>query len=134
AGIESTLAVLDEAGLQHSGSARSELEALAPRIYDAAGVKVGHLSFTYGTNGVPLPTDRPWAVNLIDAPQIRASAAAARAAGAEFVILSIQWGAEYQVAPTDEQRALAHTLLASPDIDLIIGSHVHVVQPIEKIG
>jgi hypothetical protein len=133
-GVESTLNMLDEAGLGHAGSARSPIEAVTPRIYDANGVQVGHLSFTYDTNGIPLPSDKPWIVNVIDADKILAEAAAARDGGAEFVVLSLQWGAEYQSAPTADQQRLARTLLASDDVDFIIGSHVHVVQPIEKIG
>jgi poly-gamma-glutamate synthesis protein (capsule biosynthesis protein) len=46
----------------------------------------------------------------------------------------MHWGAEYQSAATAEQRSLARTLLASPDIDFVYGCHVHVVQPIEQIG
>ena len=46
----------------------------------------------------------------------------------------MHWGTEYQNAPNGDQQDLAHQLLASPDIDLIIGHHVHVVQPFEKIG
>ena len=133
-GVAATLDVLDAASLKHAGTARSALEAVTPTIYDVAGVKVGHLSFTYGTNGIPLPADHPWSVNLIDANKILTDATAAKNGGAEFVIVSLQWGNEYQSTPTPEQRGLARQLLASPDVDLIIGSHVHVVQPIEKIG
>ena len=62
-----------------------------------------------------------------------ADAAAAREAGADLVVLSIQWGNEYQVDPSPEQRELARTFLGSDDIDLIIGHHAHVVQPVERI-
>jgi poly-gamma-glutamate synthesis protein (capsule biosynthesis protein) len=133
-GIGATLDVLDAAGLKHAGTARSALEAMTPTIYDVQGVKVGHLSFTYGTNGIPVPAASPWAVNVIDPAKILADAQAARAGGAEFVVVSLQWGNEYQSAPTPEQQALAAQLLASPDVDLIVGSHVHVVQPIQKVG
>jgi len=70
----------------------------------------------------------------IDANKILANAAATARAGADFVAVSLHWGNEYQSAPTPEQQELAHQQLASPDIDFIIGAHVHVVQPIEKIG
>jgi len=133
-GLAATLEVLDQAGLQHAGTARSALEAVTPTIYDVEGVKVGHLSFTYGTNGIPQPADRPWSVNVIDAPKILADAAAATQGGAEFVIVSLQWGNEYQSDPTPDQQTLARQLLASADVDLIVGSHVHVVQPIERVG
>jgi poly-gamma-glutamate synthesis protein (capsule biosynthesis protein) len=134
AGVASTLDVLDAAGLRHAGTARSELEAVTPTIYDVQGVKVAHLSFTYGTNGIPLPSNAPWSVNVIEPSKILADAKAARDVGASFVIVSLQWGNEYQSSPTPDQQALARALLASPDADLIIGSHVHVVQPIERIG
>ena len=55
-------------------------------------------------------------------------------AGAEFVVSSLHWGLEGVVPPTAEQSALAHRLLASPDIDLLLGHHAHVVQPVEQVG
>jgi poly-gamma-glutamate synthesis protein (capsule biosynthesis protein) len=50
------------------------------------------------------------------------------------VVLSLHWGTEYQHEADEGQIGMAQELLASPDIDLIIGTHVHVVQPMEKIG
>jgi poly-gamma-glutamate capsule biosynthesis protein CapA/YwtB (metallophosphatase superfamily) len=103
-------------------------------MYRVRGVRVAHLDYTYGLNGIPVPSGKPWLVNLIDPHHILADAHAARRAGAQFVIVALHWGQEYQSKPTAEQRALAHTLLASPDIDLVYGCHVHVVQPVERIG
>jgi poly-gamma-glutamate synthesis protein (capsule biosynthesis protein) len=134
AGVTSTLDVLDGVGLKHAGTARSALEAVTPTVFDVQGVKVAHLSFAYGTNGIPIPAATPWLVNLIDPAKILADAHAARDAGAEFVVVSLQWGNEYQSAPTPDQQALAAQLLSSPDVDLIVGSHVHVVQPIQRLG
>jgi poly-gamma-glutamate synthesis protein (capsule biosynthesis protein) len=134
AGIASTLNVLDAAGLKHTGSFRSALEAVTPTIYDVNGIKVGHLAYAYGTNGSPIPADKPWSLNIIDVNKILADAAATKQAGADFVAVSLHWGTEYQSAPTPEQQAIARQLLASPDIDFILGDHAHVVQPIEKIG
>jgi Bacterial capsule synthesis protein PGA_cap len=134
AGVVATLDVLDAAGLGHAGTARSMEEDDAVRTYEPGGIRVAHLAATYGLNGRAVPGDAPWAVDLIDAGVLLADAARARAAGAEFVVVSLHWGAEYQTAPTQEQRALAGQLLASPDIDLLVGHHAHVVQPIEPIG
>ncbi len=132
-GVADTLAVLDEAGLGHSGSARHPWERL-PSLYEVKGVTVAHLSYTYGTNGIPLPDGRPWAVNLIgNGDGILADARLARWRGAEFVIVSLHWGTEYQSSPTAGQVDLAVRLLSSPDIDLILGTHVHVVQPIGRV-
>ena len=121
-GVSDTLDILDAAGIRHAGSARTAEERL-PSLYEVNGVTVGHISYTYGTNGIPAPSDKPWAVNLIDdGDAILDDARWARAHGAEFVIVSLHWGAEYQTTPTAEQTRLAERLLASPDIDLILGT------------
>lgn len=133
-GVEHTASVLDEAGLRHAGTARSPEEALTPVMYEAGGVRVAQLSYTYGLNGYVLPTDRPWLVNLIDVDAILSAAHSAKAAGADVVIVSMHCCTEYRTAPTPEQVDDAHLLLASPDIDLVVGHHAHVVQPIERIG
>ncbi|WP_282772600.1 CapA family protein [Saccharomonospora viridis] len=133
-GVVSTLAALDEVGLDHTGSARSEQEAGTPLVLDVNGVSVGHVSYTYGFNGFELPADKPWLSNPLDADAIVAEAEAAKDAGAEVVIASLHWGQEYVHEPTLEQQQLAERLLAEDSIDLIVGHHAHVVQPIEKIG
>ncbi|KAA0236043.1 MAG: CapA family protein [Actinobacteria bacterium] len=133
-GIVATLGHLDSAGLAHAGSARSPEEASTPNIMDVNGVKVAQLAYSYGFNGIPIPAEQPWSVNEIDQQRILDDARKAKEAGAEFVVVSLQWGNEYQHEPSEQQATLAPVLLASPDIDLIIGHHVHVVQPIEKIG
>ncbi|MFE7095376.1 CapA family protein [Streptomyces erythrochromogenes] len=139
-GLARTLEHLDRVGIPHVGSARSAEEAKAPALLSAGGAKVAQLSYTYGTNGIPLPRDKPWAVNLIDKDRIIADARAARAGGANVVVLSVHWGTEWQTAPDEQQKELAQALTASrsadglPDIDLIIGTHNHVPQPYEKIN
>lgn len=134
AGVSATLGALDRAGVQHAGTARSPAEAGQVELHRVKGVMVAHLSYTYGTNGVSVPASQPWLVNLLNIGRILADAHAARVAGAQFVILSLHWGTEYQTAPTAQQQAQAAALLASPDVDLILGDHVHVVQPVERIG
>lgn len=129
-GVAATLDILDQAGVGHTGTARSAQERL-PRLIDVNGVTVAHMSYTYGTNGIPSP--EPWSVNRIDPERILEDAAWARRHGAEFVIVSLHWGAEYVVRPTSDQVRVAETLLASDDVDLILGHHVHVVQPIDRV-
>ncbi len=131
-GITETLEVLDDAGLGHAGTARTP-EEQGPSLYQVAGVTVGHLSATLGTN-VPGSSDRPWEVDRIDADRLLADADEARLMGAEFVVVSLHWGTEYQPTPNGSQTGLAEILLASPDIDLILGHHAHVVQPIDRIN
>ena len=133
-GIAATITTLERAGLGHAGTARTPTEAGTPVLYDAGGIAVGHLSYTYGLNGLRLPEDRLWAVDVIEPGAIVAEAQAAVDAGAEFVMLSMHWGWEYTFTPSAQQRQLAQELLADPNIDLIVGTHAHVVQPVDRIG
>lgn len=132
-GIHETLDVLDAFGIRHAGTARTEGER-GPRLYEVDGVVVGHLSYTFATNVWFSSAERTWELDLLDPDAILADAALARSEGAEFVILSLHWGVEYQPEPTGAQVALAERLLASPDLDLILGHHSHVVSPIDWVG
>ncbi|MER5351923.1 CapA family protein [Kitasatospora sp. NPDC002551] len=138
-GIRRTLDAMDAVGLAHTGSARDEAEGGRPALLRAGGATVAHLAYTYGTNGIPLPAGRPWAVNLIDRERILADARTARTDGADVVVVSVHWGTEWQDAPNDQQLALARDLAAAragdrPAVDLVLGTHAHVPQAYEKIA
>ncbi|RSO10193.1 hypothetical protein DMH18_15305 [Streptomyces sp. WAC 06783] len=139
-GVRRTLDTLDRAGIKHAGSARDAAEATRPALLKApGGARVAQLSYTYGTNGVPLPQGKPWSVNVIDADKIIADARAARRAGADVVVVSPHWGTEYQTEPDAQQLKVAKALTGSqtggrPDIDLVIGTHAHTPQPYEKLA
>lgn len=138
-GVRRTLDALDRAGVRHTGSARDEAEARTVIVLRAGSAKVAHLAYTYDTNGFPMPQGQPWAVNLMDENKILADARAARKAGADVVVVSLHWGTEWQDAPDEQQKALAHDLTAArtgrrPDIDLILGTHAHVPQAYEKVN
>ena len=132
-GVAETLGVLDDAGLEHTGSARSAEEAVDGIWIDVGGVRVAHLAYSYGFNGFTVPGDMPWLTNVIDEEAILSDASRARVEGAEYVVLSLHWGEQYIHAPNWQQRELGPRLLASPDVDLVIGHHSHVVQPIDRI-
>lgn len=129
-GVRSTITQLEKADLVWAGMARSAEEQQTPALYTTNGILIGHMSYTYGLNGFVLPADEPYLVNVIDEDQILSEAARMRSAGVDFIILSVQWGNEYQVNPSEAQSNLAESLLNSPNIDLIVGSHVHVIQPV----
>jgi poly-gamma-glutamate synthesis protein (capsule biosynthesis protein) len=133
-GVVETIAVLDDAGLAHTGTAATDPGDAWGTIVEIDGALVAHLSYTYSTNGLPVPAEAPWAVALIAEERILADAAAARQAGADLVVISLHWGNEYQHTLSTQQDELGDVLIASPDIDLIVGHHAHVIQPIEKIG
>ena len=132
-GVADTIAALDAVHVEHAGTATSAAGDV-PEVHVVRGVKVALLDYTYGLNGFVLPPGQGYLVNLINIPTILSDAHKARLAGAQIVIVQMHWGAEYQATATPEQRAQATQLLASPDIDAIVGGHVHVVQPVEKIG
>lgn len=133
-GVRVTLDEMDRVSLGHAGMARTEAEWNQPSTYDLDQIIVAHLSYSYSLNGFILPADEPWLVNLNDVDAIVAEAQAARGVGADLVVLSIQWGNEYQREPSAEQERLAHEITASGVIDLIIGNHVHVVQPVTTVN
>ena len=136
-GVVATLDALDAAGLGHVGTARSAAEAAAPALYvlERAGreIVVAHLSATYGTNGMPVPSSAPWSVTLLDPDDLVARATAARTAGADLVVVSMHAGVEYRSAPTTEQVELATALAASGQVDLVLGPHAHVPQPVAML-
>jgi len=134
AGIDRTLNALDAAGVKHTGTARSPREAATPDILDVKGVRVAQLSYAFGFNGIPMPKGKPWLANVINVPNILAAAHRAKADGAQVVIVSLHFGTEYQDMPNAQQLSVSKALLDSPDVDLILGCHAHVVQPFQKIN
>lgn len=133
-GVKRTLDALDAAGVKHTGSFRTEKESLTPLIMDVKGVKVAQLSFAYGFNEPHrLPADKPWLANRASLKRIQAAEGRARAAGAEVVILSVHWGREHQPDPSAQQTTFARQIAENTGVDLVIGHHAHVVQPMEKV-
>jgi hypothetical protein len=142
AGIEATLDALDGVGLGHAGTARTEEEADAVQMYRVRTgghlVTVANISYAYGLNGLPKPEGKPWSVNTFDANAEDAQpiidrAQQARDAGADVVIASVHCCVEYQTEPTPAQRQIAEDIAASGLVDLYIGHHAHVPQPIELL-
>jgi poly-gamma-glutamate synthesis protein (capsule biosynthesis protein) len=142
-GVQQTSEVLDSVGLRHVGGAGSAEEMAAPPIYTVKGVQIGHLAYSYtvfnnfGPN-TQFPPEAPWMERMLwpvlDVEGILADAAAIKARGAEVVVVSMHWGDQYIAQPTADQTRLAEALLTSPDVDLILGDHVHVIQPCQKVG
>lgn len=132
-GIAATLGALDAVGVRHAGTARDATEGRRPTVLWVHGVKVAHLSYAYGFNGFVVPEEAPWAANQIDAARVLSDAEAARKRGADFVVVSLHWGTEFRTDPTEVQLEVAREVLSSPAVDLILGHHAHVVQPIGRI-
>ena len=133
-GVAGTIDALDRVGVAHTGMARSREERGVLNLLEVNGATVAHLSYTYGLNTGALRPEDAHLANIIDEMDILVEAWRARLAGADFVILSLHWGTEFRRMPDRYQTDLGPRLLASPDIDLIIGHHAHVVQPVDRIG
>lgn len=133
AGIDRTVGTLESVGIEQSGMARTA-EEITPRVFDVTGVAVTHLSYTFGYNGLRAPPGEDWRSALIDPFRIVDDAFQARRLGAEIVIVSLHWGVEGATEPSEWQRRIAEGITASGAIDLIVGHHAHVLQPIEQIN
>lgn len=100
-------------------------------IYEHASFKIAILNYTYGTNGIPLPKDMPYAVDLLEEDQVIQDIQIAEEL-ADFTIVCPHWGTEYQLEQSAMQEKWAE-LFAANGVDLVIGTHPHVIQPIEWI-
>jgi len=131
-GVVNTIDVLDSLGIRTTGSYRTKAERSqrTPLIIDVRGVKLAVLAYTYGTNGLPIP--QPALVDTIDLEQISDDLRRADSLGADYKIVQIHWGNEYEKHPSKRQRELA-VALARQGVEAVIGSHPHVVQDSEWI-
>ncbi len=129
-GAERTLDMLDSLGLAHFGTYRNlqERTEVCPLLVEKNGIKIAFIGYTYGTNG--LPVTPPVVVDLIDREQIAADIQAAKNMGADAIIACMHWGVEYKTLPEQSERELAQWML-SQGVDHIVGTHPHVIQPIE---
>lgn len=132
-GIDETVNALVANNVAQSGMARTPDE-IEPKTFSVKGVTLSHLSYTFSYNGLSLPQDQEWRSALIDTERILRDARTARELGAEAVIVSMHWGNEMSHQLNSQQTSVAEALTKSGEVDLIIGHHAHVVQPIEKVN
>ena len=102
-----------------------------PEILELGDFKVAVLNYTYGTNGIPLPEDMPYAVDLLDEEQVAADICKAEEM-ADFTIVCPHWGTEYRLTPDASQEKWVRIFLEN-GADLVLGTHPHVIEPIEWV-
>ncbi|MCL2259894.1 MAG: CapA family protein [Fibromonadales bacterium] len=131
-GLERTVSVLDSIGMKHFGIYRDTAEKKAnyPLIVEKNNIKLAFLNYTYGTN--MLVEEEPNIVNRIDSAQILTDIKKAQNESPDFIIAFMHWGNEYENKENEAQRELAQ-FMALNGVNMIIGSHPHVVQPLGKI-
>lgn len=125
-----TLDVLDQYGFDHTGTYRSPADRDSVRVVDIKGIRMAIVNYTYGTNGMPIPEGKPWMVNQIDTALIRQDIAAARQLQPDLVMVFLHFGVENQHEPNSAQKKVVKHAI-SCGADIILGSHPHVVQPVE---
>jgi len=124
-----TMDVLRQAGLDTTGTFKTPQEKESFLIKDIRGVKVGYLAYSYSTNGIPVPVDKPYFYNFLDRDKIITDITTLRPQ-VDLLVLVLHWGVEYSPYPTEQQRKLA-TEFFQRGADVILGSHPHVIQPME---
>lgn len=132
AGAVRTTEVLDRAGLLWTGIATDATRRNEPLLIEHEGFKIALLNYTYGTNHQPrtnTPISTVW-LNVISDDAIIDGLAKAKKLSPDLIVVCPHWGNEYQFAPTARDRATAELMLAH-GADLIVGTHPHVLQPIE---
>ena len=141
-GLCRTLDVLDETGLAHVGTSRTEEEFENNiAVADVGGISVAFLGFTYGTNGIPLSKDAPYSVNLfntdylttltsLDEERLLSALDQAKSLDTDLIAVMIHWGIEYKTKQNSYQERVAQFLF-DHGADIILGGHPHVLQPME---
>lgn len=137
-GIANTLAILARDGITALGAYGSAQAAGRPNVTRLGDLAVGWVAHTFSVNEKPLPDGKPWMVDVTpflverapDYSRIISQVDAARAAGCDIVIVCLHWGAEWEFFPLPVQIDWAHAI-ADAGADAIIGTHPHVIQPVE---
>lgn len=114
-------------GIHDSQEAQREIY-----VYEQEGIRIAILNYTYGTNGIPLPADMPYGVDMLDRDRVAEDLGKAREL-ADFVVVCPHWGTEYVLSATKEQEDWA-AFFAENGADLVLGTHPHVIEPIEWVS
>lgn len=130
-GLAATADALDSLRALRTGCFRDSLDEARnnPFLCTVGGHRIAFINFTYGTNGIPVPS--PWIVPRTDTAQVRRSIRKAREAEADLIIALPHWGDEYRTEPSRTQL-FWQQFLYSLGVDAIVGTHPHVVQPVER--
>lgn len=130
-GLSRTIDVLNDADISHLGTYQSQEEQDKVLIKFVKGLKIAFVNYTYGTNGIPVPKDKTYCVNLIDKELISKQLDVAKSQNPDIIIACMHWGNEYQTKQNSTQMELADFLIQN-GADIILGTHPHVLQPYEK--
>ncbi|MCM3743944.1 CapA family protein [Sporosarcina luteola] len=131
-GLLKAIGHMNEYGMPYIGAFESAEDRRTKRIIDVKGVRIGVLAYAYGLNGAAIPKGKGYLVSLIDKNRMEAEIRELKAE-ADLTVVSIHWGDEYKLQPSERQVELAEWL-ASQGVDILFGHHPHVLQPHARIG
>jgi poly-gamma-glutamate synthesis protein (capsule biosynthesis protein) len=118
--------------VRYLGIRRSDDERAKFVVIRKNNIKIGFLAYTYGTNGISVPADKPYLVSLINTETMAKEIDALRPL-CDYLVVSIHWGEEYSQVYNQSQEKLA-AFLAEHKVDLVIGHHPHVLEPLTLIN
>ena len=130
-GLSRTIDTLNAADISHLGTYKSEEEQNKTLIKYVKGIKIAFVNYTYGTNGIAIPSDKPFCVNLIDEDLMKKQIESAKEENPDIIIACMHWGNEYKTTQNSTQEELADFLFQN-GVDIILGTHPHVLEPMEK--
>ncbi|QZY55998.1 CapA family protein [Crassaminicella profunda] len=127
-GILHTLDELDKLGIKHTGTFRNKQERDTLLIENMKDIKIAFMSYTYGTNGIPIPKENPFAINLINKEKILEDIQKAKNENVDCMVFSLHLGQEYKRKQNKYQEELVDFLFKN-GVDIVLGGHPHVIQP-----
>lgn len=130
-GLSRTIDVLKNNGIEQLGTYKSQEERDTVFVKDVKGVKIAFIDYTYGTNGIPVPSGKEYCVNLIDKNLIKKDIESAKKQNVDMIVACMHWGDEYKTKANKEQEDLADFLFKN-GVNVIIGNHPHVLEQMEK--
>ncbi len=119
-------------GVITAGTYRSEEERTTDIIGEEQGITYALLSYTTLTNGLNTPQGKEYLVNVYNYEKVKEDVERLRDK-VDVLLVSMHWGVEYTHIPNEEQTTIANEL-ASLNVDVVIGHHPHVIQPITYIN
>lgn len=130
-GLCRTIDVLDNVGISHLGTYKTAEDQEKILVQNVKGLNIAFINYTYGTNGIPLPSGKDYCVNLIDKDLIKKQIEQAKNQNVDIIVACMHWGTEYRTTANSEQEELADFLFEN-GVDIILGNHPHVLEPMEK--
>ena len=130
-GLCRTIDVLDKNHIDHLGTYKTQEDQQQILYKYVKGTKIAFVNYTYGTNGIPIPSGKEFCVNLINKDLIKSQLDTAKSEGADMIVTCMHWGTEYRTTANKEQEELADFLFQN-GVDVILGNHPHTLEPMEK--